>query len=243
MLDPRRFATCFTLAAAAIASPALGQINGQLNKAEEKRVPYADPTTRPASAADRAAREALAKKLPAMKFSGDELQDVIEKLRVETGGNVFVNWRALEAEHVTRDLPVTIDLTGLPAAAALDRLLEHVGGETVNLGWTIDEGVVTISSLRDLAKNTLTRVYDIRRFIRGDATRQADIDKVIRRVRGIDPLSWRDAGGEVGSVRELQGQLIVTQTAELQRRIARELRGDVPDVEKGFPLRSTRTGS
>ncbi|MDP7636540.1 MAG: hypothetical protein QF577_03205 [Phycisphaerae bacterium] len=30
----------------------------------------------------------------------------------------------------------------------------------------------------------------------------------------IDPVSWRDAGGEVGAIRELHGQLVVTQTAE-----------------------------
>src|SRR5439155_2391569 len=33
----------------------------------------------------------------------------------------------------------------------------------------------------------------------------------------VAPDSWRDAGGTIGSVRELQGQLIVTQTPENQR--------------------------
>jgi type II secretory pathway component GspD/PulD (secretin) len=36
----------------------------------------------------------------------------------------------------------------------------------------------------------------------------------------VDPESWRDNGGTVGAIRTLQGQLIVTQSAENQRHIA-----------------------
>jgi type II secretory pathway component GspD/PulD (secretin) len=39
----------------------------------------------------------------------------------------------------------------------------------------------------------------------------------------VDRLSWREAGGNVGAIRELSGQLIVTQTPENQRQVARLL--------------------
>src|SRR5439155_4614282 len=42
-----------------------------------------------------------------------------------------------------------------------------------------------------------------------------DITKLITET--VAPDSWRDAGGTIGSVRELSGQLIVTQTPENQR--------------------------
>jgi len=136
----------------------------------------------------------------------------------------------------------------------------------VPLGYTIDDGVITISTGEDLDKNTLTRVYDIRDLIidipdftnapnfslqstsqQGQGgggggggggssqglfenadqdrqnqdqgrTRQEMIDEITRLItETVSPESWRDAGGTTGSVRELQGQLIVTQTPENQR--------------------------
>src|SRR6185503_6157707 len=49
-------------------------------------------------------------------------------------------------------------------------------------------------------------------------TRQQLVEDITRLItETVAPESWRDAGGTVGSVRELQGQLIVTQTPENQR--------------------------
>ena len=45
----------------------------------------------------------------------------------------------------------------------------------------------------------------------------------------IDPVSWRDAGGEVGAIRELHGQLVVTQTAENHQALA-ELIGQLREA-------------
>jgi hypothetical protein len=39
----------------------------------------------------------------------------------------------------------------------------------------------------------------------------------------VDPASWRDAGGTVGSIREFNGQLVVTQTPVAHDRIAKLL--------------------
>src|SRR5205823_14256259 len=49
-------------------------------------------------------------------------------------------------------------------------------------------------------------------------TRQQLVDNITKLItETVAPDSWRDAGGTVGSLRELQGQLIVTQTPENQR--------------------------
>src|SRR5205823_2704513 len=49
-------------------------------------------------------------------------------------------------------------------------------------------------------------------------TRQQLVDNITKLItETVAPDSWRDAGGTVGSVRELSGQLIVTQTPENQR--------------------------
>jgi type II secretory pathway component GspD/PulD (secretin)/tetratricopeptide (TPR) repeat protein len=48
-------------------------------------------------------------------------------------------------------------------------------------------------------------------------TRQELVDAIIKLVtETVAPDSWRDSGGSVGAIRELQGQLIVTQTPENQ---------------------------
>jgi len=49
-------------------------------------------------------------------------------------------------------------------------------------------------------------------------TRQELVDSITKLItETVAPDSWRDSGGSVGSLRELQGQLIVTQTPENQR--------------------------
>ena len=51
-------------------------------------------------------------------------------------------------------------------------------------------------------------------------TRQELVDQIIKLITDtVAPDSWRDAGGSVGSIKELSGQLIVTQTPENQRQL------------------------
>ena len=61
----------------------------------------------------------------------------------------------------------------------------------------------------------------------GDApyTREQLVDMFLTLIREtVDPDSWRDNGGTLGAIREIQGQLIVTQSEENQRQLAELLR-------------------
>jgi general secretion pathway protein D len=162
-----------------------------------------------------------------------------------------------------------------------------VGGGMVKLGYTVDEGVITISTEEDLSKNVITRVYDIRDLIinvpdfddapdfnlsnatRGGSRsgggggggggqsllgnsgnnreeeqgpkRQDLVDAITKLITDtVAPDSWRDVGGSVGSMRELSGQLIVTQTPENQRLLSnlleqlRETRAIQVSIEARF---------
>jgi len=163
-----------------------------------------------------------------MQVRGAAFSDVIDKLRDATNQHIFVNWRPLAAYRVTTDLPVTLDLSRLPLDEALNRLLQHVGGAYVRLGYTIDLDTITITTAADLEKNTSTRVYDVRAAIKDGPDRAKNVDAIIRRVEGVDPLSWKESGGNIGSIYELGGQLVVTQAPEIQHLIAEELRDLVP---------------
>src|SRR5206468_9336763 len=51
-------------------------------------------------------------------------------------------------------------------------------------------------------------------------TRQELVDQIVKlSEETVDPNSWRDNGGQVGAIKELSGQLIVTQTADNQRQL------------------------
>jgi general secretion pathway protein D len=250
----------------------------QLIQAEEAKIPYNDILRYPVNwpdiselrdqttaselggtPADQATQLLLERRLPELKLDNIPFTDVIDALRDLTNANIFVNWRALESEGVDRAAPVTARLRDVKFAKALDTILKDVGGGTVNLGYTIDDGVISISTQTDLAKNTLTRVYDIRDLIveipdffdapqfqlqqanqtsgqgggssgqslfggqtqgqtQDEGQRAALITEIQELIQEtVDPESWREAGGTVGSIRVLNGNLIVSQTPENHR--------------------------
>jgi hypothetical protein len=121
----------------------------------------------------------------------------------------------------------------------LKSALKDVGGGNRNSGqimlaYRIDEGIVKISTADDLAKETCTRIYDVRDLIEeavlhgrgisnakeGETTEQEATDALARLIEeAVDPVSWRDAGGMSGGLRALAGRFIVTQTPENQEQV------------------------
>ncbi len=262
------------------------EITKQLNRAEEKKIPYDDILIYPAdwpdivavrdqtvaqergiSQDDETVQAQLDRRLPEVRFDGIGFSDVIDFLRDVTSANIFVNWQALESSGIDRNAPVTARLRDVRFSKALDIILSAVGGSLVQLGYTIDDGVITISTAEDLSQSTVTRVYDIRDLIinipdfteapefdlesnnssgrqggggggggggssgglfggssssssseEDEISREELVEQIIQLIQEtVAPDSWRDNGGTVGAIRELQGQLIVTQTSENQR--------------------------
>lgn len=262
------------------------------NQADEARIPIPDIMAYPEDwpdisvlrdktvAAERggvgdAATEAmLARVLPEMRFDQTAFQDVIEYLRDTTGANIFVNWNALEAAGVDRAAPITARLTNVTFRKVLDLVLRNADATGIGLDYTIDEGVITISTSEDLASNTQIQTYDIRDLLvdipafdnapefeletsgegggspfGGGAGQQEDnpeaADLRVQEIMDIiqelvAPDTWKDAGGLQGEIRALGGQLIVTQSPEIQREVydflkkLREKRSIQVNVEARF---------
>ena len=263
-----------------------------LNQSEEKRIPYSDILRYPENwpdlsetrersvalergeqVADQAVAAQLDRRLPDIKFDAVSFSDVIDFLRDLTSANIFVNWRSLEAAGIDKNAPVTARLRDVKLSKVLRTILDDVSGGTTKLGYTIDEGVITISTEEELAKNVSTRVYDIRDLIINvpdftDAptfdlssqqssgsttpgggggggggggslfgggggggsgtekgpTRQELVEAITKLIQDtVASDSWKDNGGNIGSLRELNGQLIVTQTPENQRSLVKLL--------------------
>lgn len=207
---------------------------------EEDEAPAADPK-------DRAAQAQLARTLPEVVFDGVGFTDVVDFLRDVTRADIFVNWRALEAVGIERNAPVNARLRNVKFSKALQIILDGVGGEKVELGYVIDDSVITISTADDLAKHTLTRVHDIRDIVRAkpdapDAEKGKRLAVLTKLITGsVAPDSWRGQGGSSGALRELQGQLIITQTPENQDAIVNLLKQTrallaLPPLEEPAPV-------
>jgi len=98
-------------------------------------------------------RDLLKRLVPELKANALKLSDVVDFLRDVAGANIFVNWRALEVAGVTPKMPITLELGETPLGEALDKLLEQAaagGGKGAKLGYTVDEGVITISTADDV---------------------------------------------------------------------------------------------
>lgn len=246
---------------------------------EEKRIPYSDILRYPenwpelsdireqtvekergGTEQDQEVTAQLERRLPEINLNNVAFSDAVDFLRDVSQANFYVEWRTLEGAGIAKDTLVTVRLRDVKLSKVLDTILRDVGG-AVKLGYTIDEGVITISTDEQLASNVITRVYDIRDLIINipdfdnapdfnlqagggsgggggqqlfsggggneedeGPTRTELVDQIIQLIQDtIASDSWKDNGGAVGSVRELQGQLIVTQTPENQRQLVRLL--------------------
>lgn len=208
-------------------------------------------------------RQKLDRKLPELNLQNRTLEEAIALLRDASGADIFVNWNALAEAGIERTKPVTVRLFNVKVSKALAIVLDGASGPTrkSRLGYTVDEGVITISTAEDLSKNVLTRVYDVRDLLilvpegkeaslwsrEHPATeparpappatqpdggqvsapasqptanaRQAQIDALITLIKEtVAPDSWTPED-HVGAIKELSGQLVITQTPENQKSI------------------------
>jgi hypothetical protein len=198
--------------------------------------------------------------LPSLEFDRLALADAMDRLRDDSGANIFVNWRALEASGVNKDAPVSLHPPAADLGTTLRSLLDQVEASHrgVRLGFNLEEGAVVVSTRDDLAQNVETRVYDVRDLVdpdrfaasasaapglfsakrtapaplrhwgiddlfrpgmRGGSTASRTTALVQEMEKEVDPTSWRGAGGKIGAVRAISGQLVVTQTPENQAEI------------------------
>jgi len=205
-------------------------------------------------------------------FDNNKLVNIIEYLRNTTGVNFFVNWAVLQSVGIGKDMPITLQLTNVPVRQALRLVLQQASGtnEQDPIAYSIIEGVVTISTERDLAKATDIRPYDIRDLLvqvpnftdapefdinsalsntnsggsnsseggggggggpfatsestTEELTRAELIEQVIGLIQNTvgKQEDWEIQGGK-GSIRELNGNLIVKTTPKNHRDIAQLL--------------------
>ncbi|MFQ5412057.1 MAG: hypothetical protein ACE5EC_07155, partial [Phycisphaerae bacterium] len=109
----------------------------------------------------RQTRKKLKKRVPELRFDAIPFEEVIDQLRTLTGLNIVPNWSALEASAIEKDAEVTIRLDNVRFDQAIELILDNVSAGEVELAYEIEDSVISISTKDDLARKTVTRVYNV----------------------------------------------------------------------------------
>jgi beta-lactamase regulating signal transducer with metallopeptidase domain len=145
-----------------------------------------------------------------VKFGDQRLGSVFEALSGALNVKFVVNWDAMEGQSVdVNTLAADIDVGGLTVAHALTRILDSVVNEDgiSPLSWATKDQDILISTKDDIEQHQVIRVYNVRDLIFWHGAEWfADLI-----MDGLDPDTWAPNGGR-GSIRELNGRLIITAT-------------------------------
>jgi uncharacterized membrane protein YgcG len=108
-----------------------------------------------------ASRAMLARAMPELKFDGVAFSDAVDFLRDVTAANLVVNWRALEGAGVTKDTVVNLKVRGVTLRKALSLLLSEAGGADGAITYTVEDGVIEITTTELADRKMTTRVYPV----------------------------------------------------------------------------------
>lgn len=110
-----------------------------------------------------AAAAPIGTSVPEVRMSGVAFGDAVDFLRDVSGLNIVVNWKALEAQGIGRDVPINLRLHHVTVRKALEMMLSEAGGDAI--GYEVDQGVVDITTREEIDSHLVTRVYPVQDLI------------------------------------------------------------------------------
>ena len=178
----------------------------------------------------------MSRRIPEVRLEGSTLVDTLEWLAAcaQAPGGLVVEWDELGRVGVTPDIPVTMHARDVRLDKVVGAVLMEVSSD---LKYTVDGGRLLISTERDLLRRSFARRYDVRDLVvtpaneladenppRGTQTRDSVSRAICTLVEDIVAgHTWKRNGGEFADLRYERGWLIVTQTADNHRTVARLL--------------------
>lgn len=178
-------------------------------------------------------------RLPRVSFDRTPLWQAIETIAHQAGFKSFVHWRVIAKDAgIDESEPITLELRDVTADAALRAVFSAAGGDTSPLSYVVRQGAVEVTTRDALRYFTYVRAYDVRDLLphgkhekpataattRAHARQIGSPDDIAGMIKdAVDPDSWRDKGGTVGSMQipseDFDGLLIVTQTKENHEKV------------------------
>jgi hypothetical protein len=193
-----------------------------------------------------AARSALQVVLPEVRIENASLDDAVHALATLARTNIVVDGRSLtEAELDRKHLQdagadvgqrrrLTLHLHDVTLRRALEAVLLQYSDSVWTGGFTVDEGVIVVTSDGRALHRTVTRGYDLRGWPEFDAARlqrleppeeeagtlRAEVyqDLVATIEENVMPETWRDNGG-VGQIRIFNDRMLISQTWQTQEKV------------------------
>jgi hypothetical protein len=163
------------------------------------------------------------KKYLAVSFVDAPLKSFLAFLEDELDVQIYAKRKPLEdAGMQDLDAPISIDLSHVRGEMLLDLVLKEI-----DLGFTIRDGIVMVTTPEDLACILEIRVYDCRNLLGEQQFLQAatpvnctPASRLINVVCDtVTPHLWSKVGGQ-GTISEYSGLLVVSQTSAVHGEVA-----------------------
>jgi len=189
------------------------------------------------STADQAAWRLLDKRID-VDWRGATMKNVLGEIAEKSGANLYIDWITLEGVGIEQDGTVELRLRDVPLSTVLDVVLDRLPGSIEPAAFDVDDGIVVITSRRQLKMGAVTNEDDISDLLNlpvdsGEKTNgeptpgkagegnEDDQDEDPTREELVEMLAtliqdqighqadWQAYGGETNSLRELNGMLII----------------------------------
>ena len=138
--------------------------------------PVSDVATVRQAQAKAEADAGLARIVVKLDIRNTPCDEVFDLLREQTGTNLVVNWRALQAAGVNRKALVSLRVTDLPIRRVIELVLAQLNVRTVPLAYHIDRGVIEVSTRGDLSGTAIVRIYDVRDMLEDEAKQRRNFE-------------------------------------------------------------------
>jgi hypothetical protein len=142
-------------------------------------------------------------------LTNSSIAELAEWVGMQTGLRVLIDQPRLEEMGYTEGEPISDRLDNEPVYLLLNRL------KSLDLGWTINDGVITISTEDYIADLYTTRSYTLTTLLDAEYDEQQLIDTIHESTSG----EWVDLDGIGGELQLLGDVLFVRQTAAVQREV------------------------
>lgn len=182
-----------------------------------------------------AATRKILDKVGIADFDDVPFNKILEKLSKDSGVSIVANWTVLEQAGIKMDCKITLHIKNKSYKTCLRILLEIAGGVTP-VTYVVQDGVVKVSTAENLAMTRVTRIYDVREILANDQleTSGKEVEAGAKRLakelmNSVASDSWKTSDPEVdfnwggGEVNFIGGNLIVTQSMDIQDEVAEYL--------------------